>query len=460
MTNKSIQTQSVPKLNDLLATAMAHYHVPGVAVGILHRGEEHYAHLGVTNVAHPLAVDSDTLFQIGSTTKTFTGTTAMRLVEMGKLDLDAPIRTYLPDLALKDEDVAARVTLRHVFTHTTGWLGDYFDDTGSGDDALAKIVARMVDLPQLAPLGAIWSYCNSGYYLAGRVIEVVTGKTYEAAVKELVLDPLGMDHSFFFPADVMTYRFASGHNVVGDEPVIARPWALARAAHAAGALCSSARDQLRYARFQMGDGAAPDGARLLAPESIAHMQTPRVAMDNMGGQIGVTWMVRDVGGVRTVAHGGATNGQLSAFLMVPQEGFAITVLTNANRGGELHREVVNWALKHTFGVSEPEDVPLALSDAETAPYLGRYTTALADTELARRDGALWLIVTPKGGFPNKDSKPAAPPPPPMRAVFCGPDRLMVLDEPMKGVKGEFLRNPDGAIAWFRFGGRIRERMTG
>ena len=102
---------------------------PGVAVGLLHEGEEHVAGFGVTSLENPLEVTPDTLFQIGSITKTFTGTAAMRLVERGELDLDAPVRTYLPGLKLSDEDVAARVTMRHLLTHTGGWIGDYFDDS-------------------------------------------------------------------------------------------------------------------------------------------------------------------------------------------------------------------------------------------------------------------------------------------------------------------------------------------
>src|SRR5262245_58532042 len=109
---------------------MAEYSVPGVAVGVLRNGEEFTAGFGITNVEAPVPVDANTLFQIGSISKTFTGTVAMRLVEEGKLDLDAPIRTYLPGLKLQDEAAAAGATLRHLFNHTGGWLGDYFDDTG------------------------------------------------------------------------------------------------------------------------------------------------------------------------------------------------------------------------------------------------------------------------------------------------------------------------------------------
>ena len=179
--------------------ALEETQTPGVAVGLLHAGEEDAAGFGVTSLENPLDVTPDTLFQIGSITKTFTGTAAMRLVERGELDLDAPVRTYLPELKLSDEDVAARVTTRHLLTHTGGWIGDHFDDLGSGDDALARICASMSSLPQLTPLGEVWSYNNAGFYLAGRVIEVLSGKPYEEAMQELVLEPLGLEQTFFSP---------------------------------------------------------------------------------------------------------------------------------------------------------------------------------------------------------------------------------------------------------------------
>src|SRR5579872_493846 len=211
----------MPSFDDVTAAvrqAMAETATPGVALGLWHAGEEQHAGLGVTSVENPLEVTPETLFQIGSITKTFTATTAMRLVERGDLDLDAPLRTYLPGLALADEDVAARVTMRHLLTHMGGWVGDYFDDQGPGDDALARIVARLVNAPQLTPLGSVWSYNNAGFYLAGRVIEVVSGKRYEDAVQELVLDPLELRQTFFFAEQVMTRRFAVGHLRNDDGP--------------------------------------------------------------------------------------------------------------------------------------------------------------------------------------------------------------------------------------------------
>ena len=131
--------------------------------------------------------------------------------------------------------------------------------------------------PQIAPLGAYFSYNNGAVCLAGRVIEAVTGQTYEAAVTELVLEPLGLEQTSFFPEEIMTKAFAVGHGAPQDdprgEPVVLAPWALPRSANPAGGLIASVNDMLRYARFHLGDGTA-DGRRVLRAESLRRMQTP------------------------------------------------------------------------------------------------------------------------------------------------------------------------------------------
>ncbi|MFN8441116.1 MAG: serine hydrolase domain-containing protein [Caldilineaceae bacterium] len=434
---------------------------PGVAVGILHNGEEHLAGFGVTHIHNPLPVDGDTLFQIGSTSKTVTATAAMRLVEAGKLDLDKPIRHYLPNFRMQDRQAAEQATLRHCFTHTGGWLGDYFDDTGDGDDALARYVERMADLPQQAPLGALWSYNNAGFSLAGLVIEAVAGKPFEQVVQETVLTPIGMDHSYYFARDVMTKRFAAGHTLNPTDPekktTIAEPWPLARSAHPAGGVTSSARDQLRYARFHMGDGQSADGNRLLSEATMKLMQTPLAKAGSMAEDVGVSWLLSRAGGVRTVAHGGATNGQMSAFLMVPERNFAITVLTNANRGRELHSRLVPWALNHFLGLADPEPTLQSRTSEELQPYNGRYLAHMTHLEVSSEVDHLRVVVTPQGGFPYKDSPPA-PAPPPMSFYFVGDDNLLITDGPQKGGHVEVVRNSEGQVAWLRVGGRVHRKV--
>ncbi len=447
------------QLSEFVVAQMREHQVPGVAVGLWHDGRQRLAGYGVTSVENPLPVTADTLFQIGSTTKTVTATIVMRLVEQGLIDLDRPVRDIVPELRLQDKTAEATVTMRHLLTHMGGWLGDFFRETGSGDDALARYVEEMAGLEQVVPVGMVWAYNNAGFGLAARVIEKVTGRPYEAVAQEMVLDPLGMTNSFFFPAEVMSRRFVVGHSVhEGEGPVVERPWALARSAHAVGGLCSSARDQMRYARFHLGDGATETGERLLSPETMAAMQSPQCSA-NLERQMGLSWFLRDMAGTPTVLHGGATNGQQSAFVMAPSRRFAITVLTNGDEGNMLHEAVVAWAMERYLGLVAPQnDYGQPDADALVA-YTGLYKARLSHVELYAHDGVLMGRQIPQGGFPDVDS-PASPPSPPSRIVFYAPDRIVALDPPLKGLKAEFLRDEAGQIAWLRTGRLMRRDGTG
>lgn len=425
--------------------------IPGVAVGVLHGGEERVAGFGVTNVEHPLPVTPDTLFQIGSITKTFLGTAAMRLVERGALELDAPVRRYLPDLRLADEASAERLTLRHLLTHTGGFQGDFFLDTGPGDDALERYVRRMAELPQLSAPGELFSYCNSGFCLAGRVIEAVTGAPFEAALRELVLTPLGLERAAFFPAEVMTHRFAVGHFVGADEVRVLRPWPLPRASNAAGGITTNVIELLRYARAHL-EG-APE---LLTDTSRAEMQAPQAPAGNSADAVGITWMLREVGGVKLVRHSGATHGQMADLVLAPEHGFALAILTNGSRGGELNAELWTWALERYLGAAAPEPRFLELPAAQLERYAGRYEAALSAVELRVDGSGLVAQVVPKGGFPTIDTPPP-PPPPPVRLAFFEADRVLVLDAPFKDSRAEFVRGADGQIVWLRWGGRLHRR---
>jgi CubicO group peptidase (beta-lactamase class C family) len=435
---------------DIARERMAALGVPGVAIGILDGAEEIVRGLGVTSVEHPLDVDGDTLFQTGSITKTFTGTLVMRLVDEGRLELDAPVRTYVPELRLQDEDVAARVTMRHLLTHTGGWVGDYFDDTGRGEDSLALMCERLAELPQETPLGDLWAYNNAGFYLAGRVVEVVTGRPFEEALNEFVLAPLGLERSFFYAEDVITHRFAVGHDREGK---VARPWALARSTAPAGGLVSSVRELLRYARFQLGDG---DG--VLRRETLEAMREPAVSAAGFADWVGLTWYGRDYDGRRFVGHSGGTNGQISLLQLCPAEGWALVVLTNHDDGGDLTRAVFAQAVRQRFGIEVPTAEPVEATQKQLEEVCGSYDAALGTYDLRLVDGKLVAESRPKGGFPKRDSPPR-PAPPPFELAFSSPDELVVLDGPGKGGTAQLLRDPDGRIVWFRAGGRLHRRLN-
>jgi CubicO group peptidase (beta-lactamase class C family) len=445
------------KFDALVAAAtdsMKRNFLPGCAIGVIADGQELSAGLGVTSVDNPLPVDADTLFQIGSTTKTFTATAIMRLVEMGKLSLDEPIRTYLPNFAMRDPEVTANATTKHLLTHVGGWVGDFFDDTGDGDDALAIYVGKMTELPQLTPLGAVWSYNNSAFSLAGHVLATVTGKTYEAAMVDLVLKPLGLKRSYFFPSLVMLKRFAVGHAVVKEKAYVMRPWPIPRSSWAAGGIAASAKDQLRYARFHLGDGTSHDGTRVLNRSTIAAMQSP-VRDGALDTKMGLSWMIQEIGGVRFVLHGGGTLGQVSTFMMAPEREFALVILTNAAAGGAVMAETIKLALELFLDVKIETPALIERPEAELAEYAGRYDAALDAVELKVADGHLVMQVIPHGGFPTRDT-PAGPQPPPTRLKFTAPDRVAAIDPPFVGAQAEFLRTADGGIEWFRYG-RIHRR---
>lgn len=425
--------------------------IPGVAVGLWHGGHEYQFGFGVTSVEHPLPVTPETLFQIGSITKTFLATAVMRLVEAGRLELDAPIRSYLPDLRLADETVAARVTMRHLLTHTGGWVGDYFNDFGFGDEALARIVAQMAALPQLTPLGEIYSYNNSGFYLAGRVLEVVTGQPFETTMRELLLEPLGLEHSFFFPHEVMTHRFVVGHRVADGQAQVARPWAVGRVIHPAGGLVSTVGDLLRYARLHLG--AEP---RLLSTQALAAMHSPQLPSTGLS-HIGLSWSVTSLAGVTLLRHGGATKGQTADLRIVPQAQFAMATLTNSDEGATLYGLVSGLALERFLGVTWPAPTPLTMTASQRLAYVGRYHSAGGICDVSVNGDQLILQMIAKGGFPTPETPPNPEPIPPTRLRFYADDRIIALDEPFQDAYGEFLRDSTGQITWLRFGGRVRAR---
>lgn len=430
---------------EVARSSMEEHSVPGVAVGALFEGEEETVGLGVTSIENPLEMTPDTLFQIGSITKTFTATAVMRLVERGELALDEPVRTYLPGFALADEDVASRVKVRQLLTHTGGWLGDYFEDLGPGDDALARIVERLVDVPQLTPLGEVYAYNNSAFYVAGRLVEVVTGSPYEQALRELVLEPLGLEQSYFFADDVITRRFAVGHERdENGQTVVSRPWPIGRAAHPAGGLIMSAKEMLRYARFWI------EGGELLRRESVEEMLRPQIPVGGSIDAIGLAWRLRDVGGKKLIGHGGGTKGQATWLAIAPEEGFALAVCTNHSYGGVLTERVHERALGGYLGVREPELEPVEL---DAAPYLGRYTSNMGDLELVEAESGLELRLIPKGGFPTPETPPP-PPPPPATVRFSSENELFAVDDLWKGERAQFLRDAGGRIRWLRLGGRV------
>ena len=431
--------------------------VPGAAVGVDHRGEREIVTHGVTSVDHGRPVDESTLFQIGSTAKTFTATAIMILVEQGRIELDRPVRRYLPELRLRDDSTAETLTVGQLLNHTAGWDGgDAWTDTGEGDDALERSVALLADLPQQFAAGTGASYNNAAFVLAGRVVEKVTGETYERALARLIFDPLGLRQTMTSLNEIMTQLFAVGHRSPGSADgtvLVCRPWSDPRGYLPAGArLASSLGDQLTWARFQLGDGRSADGTKLLSEHRLRAMHAPTTSHELLPGvRIGVGWLLREIDGVRLVEHHGDVSGQHSSVTVVPERDCAIVVLTNSSpTGRELAERIVRQTLETRLGLVERAPEPLLLGPEELAPYTGTYRTEGIELRVVVVAGGGLVIH----GTVSDDDNPGETLEFPV-SLLAG-ERFLVVDGPFTGLQGEFVHEA-GVVVAVRHVGRLVPR---
>ena len=438
------------QLATLITQKMTEYGIPGVAFGIVRNGQVSVRGFGVTNVDDPQPITPDTIFPLASISKTITATAIMRLVEQRKITLDAPVRTYLPEFKVQDEKTSNEVTISHLLTHTPGWEGQ-LTTQDRGTETLAFFVSSNSDLPQLAPAGAVWSYNNAGFTIAGRVIEVVTGQTIHEAIRKLVFEPIGLTRAFTRLEDVVTYRFSVAHRTQDGKPVVVRPMTRSSSV-TAGGVSMSLNDLLAYGRFHLGDGKGPDGTQVLSPDVLGWMRRPHLRKNATDEEMGLSWHLRRVGGVMTVAHGG-TLGHILLLELVPERNLAFAILTNHSDGWRLIQDVERAALKLLEGVSLAPtqaighrglnetipDVPLLPKQPDPAPYLGIYRRPPLTTTYDVRVENGQLMV---GNAP---------------VAFYGPDQAVFTSGNQRWAQVEFIRRPDGSVGWVRVGGRIAKR---
>ncbi len=452
-----------PAVEAALAEAMERSRVPGVGLGLLCGDERLVAGAGVTSVDHPLPVDGTTLFQIASLTKPFTATAVMRLVEAGKLDLARPVRDYLPEFRLPVEEWTGRVRVEDLLTHAGGWDGDRFLVEAPTPPTLAALVAAFHRNRQLVPPRTAYTYNNAGFSVAGRLLEVTTGQDYPSALRELVLEPLGMSHSFFRSDEVLTHRVAAPHVVGPKGAVVLRGggwqpgWELLPSDLPAGGLVSCVEDLLVWARFHLGDGRAADGTPLLEPGTLRRMQTEVWPGGCNDDAVGIPWMLHDWGGARFFGHGGHTAGYLSEIAMRREDGFACVVLTSSVNDGGLIDDVRESALSACLGIRCADPAPVPDPPADLAAYTGRYEHAFAVLHVGAGDAPGELRLEPEARPP--DPRRWQPPPAtPMRLAFIGDDRCIALEpEVSRGDRFDFGRDERGRVAWLRSGGRIAPR---
>lgn len=361
---------------------------PGLAYAIVGPGgTERTGAFGHDGDGRP--VTARTPFLWGSIAKPVTATAVMTLVESGAVDLDEPVRTYLPRFTLADPGAAARITVRHLLRQTSG-IPEHTgvtDRFGADDDPYGRAVADLADTgPQAAP-GERHGYSSANYLLLGALVEAVTGRPYEAYLRDRVLDPLDMRGAVTTPREAEAVP--GGHSYVFGQVVAAdRHYDPAGAAY--GYLGGTVRDLARFAAAHLGGGTL-DGVRVLAPGSVARMH--RGTADSGGTQrYGLGWRDdtrNDDLGTRTVWHTGGAPGFHAMVALLPDADRAVVVVQNVYgyfQAGDLN--AAGFGAARILAGGDPEQPP---GDAPYTPFLVALAAVLTLTTAATAWTAFRLV---------------------------------------------------------------------
>jgi CubicO group peptidase (beta-lactamase class C family) len=386
------------RLDELAAEAR----VPGVALGIWADGQEILAAAGQLNRATGVTVTDDSLFQVGSITKLWTATMIMQLVDEGQLSLDTTVAEVLPGTRLGADDLGGQVTVRHLLTHTSGIDGDVFTDTGRGDDCVERYVGLLADTPSVFTPGAAYSYCNSGFVVLGRIIEILDGQSWDESLRERLVGPLGLGRTVTLAEEAILHRAAVGHRR-GGTPVDV--WNLPRGVGPAGLITAAAADLLAFARLHLDGGVTAEGKRVVSEVSVAAMQLAEALIPEFalpGSAVGLGWRLSRWGDRTIIGHDGDTIGQSSYLRIDPEAGVAACLLTNATESESLYRQVFSEVFGTLTGATmpgPPGPAPASPRDG-WAPDLGRhaghYERVSRQFDVSVRDGQLRMVLTMTG----------------------------------------------------------------
>jgi CubicO group peptidase (beta-lactamase class C family) len=283
---------------------------------------------GLANMEWQIPNTPDTKFRVGSITKQFTSMVIMQLVGEGKIKLDEKITTYLPDYR---KDTGDKVTVRHLLTHTSGIpsytsLPGFIQNQARDPYSVADFVKKYTSGDLEFEPGSKFSYDNSGYFLLGAIIERVTGKLYDQALKERIFDPLGMRDSGYDRSATVIARRASGY-VLTPGGYENAPYLDMSIPFAAGSLYSTVQDLYKWDHALYTD-------KLLAPELKKAVFTPNLNEYAFG------WAVHkvkldDESEVNVISHDGGINGFNSTIVRFPETQDLIVLLDNTSRGDRI-----------------------------------------------------------------------------------------------------------------------------
>lgn len=451
-------------IEDVLPGLLAQHSVPGASVAVLSGDEIFSASSGVLNTLTGVAATTDSVFQIGSITKVWTTTLVMQLVDEGLVELDAPIRRYLPEFTLADDAAAAAITVRQLLSHTSGFEGDVFTPSGEGEDAVERFVAGLDSVPQLFSPGDMFSYNNAAFCVLGRLVEVLRGAHYEACLRTHLIDPLQLTRTAAGAAEAIRFRAALGHltKEAGGAPEPSAQWGLIRGHSPAGSVLNmSAEDLMAFARLHLNGGVGPDGTQLISSASVAAMQQEQVQLPVLGDGLdgwGLGWRLFDWNGGRTIGHNGGTLGQSAFFRVFPEHNIAIALLTNGGRTQELYSDLVLPAVERLTGITPPA-APVADPEAQrfdASRYVGTYRSQAADIHVTQDDdGRVWIEHELQGIFAELGPKPE-----PVELVRWRGDTVLALTvDQVTMPQYEFVGDDGHGRATHLHGGRASRRVT-
>jgi CubicO group peptidase (beta-lactamase class C family) len=313
----------------------------GLVVGVVRPGSPPlFCARGVADIPSHTPVTQETVFRIGSITKTFTAIAVMQLWEQGLVALDAPANDYLRAFRLVAKRPRWRpATVRHLLTHTagipelvrplqavrSGWFSETYP-LGQPVPTLAEFYRGRLRL--VAEPGTTFTYTNHTFAALGQIVEDITGQPLDRYFREQIFEPLGMDDTDLLRSERLPTHLATGYKLHagGPTPVIERQHVTA----AAGLISSTPRDMARYATALL-DGGAGERGTILKPETLTMMFAPHYQPDPRVPGFGLGFYRADLGGRPAVEHPGIIEGFNAQLSLAPDDGVGAVAFTNGAR---------------------------------------------------------------------------------------------------------------------------------
>lgn len=385
------------KLARRLDALTAELHVPGASFAVWHEGQLFEHATGVINRRTGVTATPDAIFQIGSITKLLTSTLVMQLIEEGVIALDDTVAEHIANFSVADIDTTRTVTVAQMLSHTSGIDGDFFENTGTGDDKVDRFVIACRALPTLHPAGELFSYCNVGFNLLGRIVEIKRGGTWEWAIKRWLFNRLGPTSFVRFADETLRYRAAIGHTpptATAAADVVPVPYLAKSAAPAGSVLYAAARDLVTFGRSVLGNGVSPSEVTVLRGETLAAMLSPRIQLPphSMCSAFGLGFMLFDWDSRRVIGHDGSTMGQQAFLRIVPDRSAIVVLLTNGGFASELYHRLFPEAFSELFGIQIPPRPSPRARELVAADWTGHYHKFSQNIHILEDGGELTATV--------------------------------------------------------------------